>query len=123
MTVLLALNGPQYRTAKADISDAMLRSVAMNDEVQSIDNGAAIERRENKQPVDNGGWSALCTTANGLDMQTPTMHFLRTIGEKAWFGWTDSPRIEELRVAWVDAPDVEEQKKIAEAIQLQCWID
>ena len=88
-----------------------------------MDWGTAIERRENKQPVDKGGWSALCTTANGLDMQTPTMHFLRTIGEKAWFGWTDSPRIEALRVAWVDAPDVAAQKKIAEAIQLQCWID
>jgi peptide/nickel transport system substrate-binding protein len=122
-TVLLAPNEPHYRKAMADITDAMLRSVGMNVEVQSMDWGTAIERRENKQPVDKGGWSALCTTANGLDMQTPTMHFLRTIGEKAWFGWTDSPRIEELRVAWVDAPDIAAQKKIAEAIQLQCWID
>jgi peptide/nickel transport system substrate-binding protein len=122
-TVLLAPNEPHYRKAMADITDAMLRSVGMNVEVQSMDWGTAIERRENKQPVDKGGWSALCTTANGLDMQTPTMHFLRTIGEKAWFGWTDSPRIEELRVAWVDAPDAAARKKIAEAIQLQCWID
>jgi peptide/nickel transport system substrate-binding protein len=122
-TVLLAPNEPHYRKAMADITDAMLRSVGFNVEDQSMDWGTAIDRRENKQPVDKGGWSALCTTANGLDLQTPTLHFLRTNGEKAWFGWTNSPRIEELRAAWVDAPDVEAQRKIAEAIQLQCWID
>ena len=26
------------------------------------------------RPLDKGGWSVLCTTANGLDMQTPTLH-------------------------------------------------
>jgi peptide/nickel transport system substrate-binding protein len=122
-TVLLAPNEPHYRKAMADITEAMLRSLGMNVDVQSMDWGTAIDRRENKQPAEKGGWSALCTTANGLDMQTPTLHFLRTTGEKAWFGWTKSDRIEELRAAWVDAPDVAAQKKIAEAIQLQCWID
>ena len=90
---------------------------------RSLDWGTAIVRRENKQPVDKGGWSALFTTANGLDMQTPLLHFLRTTGEKAWFGWTNSPRIEELRAAWVDAPDLAAQKQIAADIQRQCWID
>jgi peptide/nickel transport system substrate-binding protein len=88
-----------------------------------MDWGTAIVRRENKQPVDKGGWSALCTTANGLDLQTPTLHFLRATGETAWFGWTKSPRIEELRAAWVEAPDLATQKKIAADIQRQCWID
>ena len=122
-TVLLAPNEPYYRKAMADISDAMLRSAGMNVEVQSMDWGTAIERRENKQPVDKGGWSVLCTTANGLDLQTPTLHFLRTNGEKAWFGWTNSPRIEELRAAWVDAPGLAAQQQIAADIQRQCWID
>jgi peptide/nickel transport system substrate-binding protein len=123
ITVLLAPNEPHYRKAMADITDATLRSVGFNVEDQSMDWGTAIERRENKQSVEKGGWSALCTTANGLDMQTPTLHFLRTNGEKAWFGWTNSPRIEELRAAWVDAPDLAAQQKIAAEIQLQCWID
>ena len=90
---------------------------------ESADWGTAIVRRESKQPVDKGGWSAVFTTANGLDMQTPLLHFLRTTGEKAWFGWTNSPRIEELRAAWVDAPDIAAQKAIAADIQRQCWID
>jgi peptide/nickel transport system substrate-binding protein len=122
-TVLLAPSDPHYRKAMADVAAGMLQSAGFNLEVQSLDWGTAIVRRENKQPVDKGGWSALCTTANGLDMQTPLLHFLRTTGEKAWFGWTDSPRIEELRAAWVDAPDLAAQKQIAADIQRQCWVD
>jgi peptide/nickel transport system substrate-binding protein len=122
-TVLLLPSEPHYRKAMGDVTDAMFRSVGLNVEDQSMDWGTAIERRENKQPVEKGGWSALCTTANGLDMETPLLHFLRTTGEKAWFGWTNSPRIEELRAAWVDAPDQAAEKKIAAEIQLQCWID
>ena len=122
-TVLLAPSEPNYRKAMADVSAGMLKAVGFNLEVQSMDWGTAIVRRENKQPVDRGGWSALCSTANGLDMQTPLLHFLRTTGETAWFGWTSSPRIEELRAAWADAPDLAAQKQIAADIQRQCWID
>src|SRR3984885_3874360 len=122
-TVLLAPTDPHYRKAMADVGAAMLTDAGFNLDVQSMDWGTAIERRENKQPVDKGGWSALFTTANGLDMQKPLLHFLRTTGEKAWFGWTNSPRIEELRATWLDAPDLAAQKKIAADIQLQCWID
>ena len=121
--VVLMPNDPHYRKAMADVTLEMLRAVGMNVDPQAMDWGTAIVRRENKQPVDKGGWSTLCTTANGLDMQTPTLHFLRTNGEKAWFGWTDSPRIEALRAAWVDAPDLPAQKKIAADIQRQCFID
>ena len=122
-TVLLAPSDPHYRKAMADVGAGMLKDAGLNLEVQSLDWGTAIVRRESKQPVDKGGWSALFTTANGLDMQTPLLHFLRTTGEKAWFGWTNSPRIEELRAAWVDAPDLAAQKAIAADIQRQCWID
>lgn len=122
-TVLLAPNDPHYRKAMADVTGGMLQTLGFNLDIQSLDWGTAIVRRESKEPVDKGGWSALCTTANGLDMQTPSLHFLRTTGQKAWFGWTDSPRIEELRAAWVDAPDLASQKQIAADIQRQCWID
>jgi peptide/nickel transport system substrate-binding protein len=122
-TVLISPSEPPFRKAMADVAGPMLVSAGLNVEVQSMDWGTAIVRRENKQPVDKGGWSALCTTANGLDLQTPTLHFLRATGETAWFGWTKSPRIEELRAAWVDAPDLATQKQIAADIQRQCWID
>jgi peptide/nickel transport system substrate-binding protein len=122
-TVLLSPSEPPFRKAMADVAGPMLVSAGLNVEVQSMDWGTAITRRESKQPVDKGGWSALCTTANGLDLQTPTLHFLRATGETAWFGWTKSPRIEELRAAWVEAPDLATERQIAADIQRQCWID
>ncbi len=122
-TVLLAPGEPHYRKAMADVSYGMLTAAGFNVDVQSMDWGTAVVRREMKAPVDKGGWSVLCTTANGLDMQTPTLHFLRTTGDKAWFGWTKSDRIEDLRAAWVDAPDAAAQQAIAVEIQKQCWID
>jgi len=79
-TVLLAPSDPHYRKAMADVGAGMLKETGFNLDVQSLDWGTAIVRRENKQPVDKGGWSALFTTANGLDMQTPLLHFLRTTG-------------------------------------------
>ena len=122
-TVLLAPSDPHYRKAMADVGAEMLKSAGLMSRIQSMDWGTAVVRRENRQPVDKGGWSALSTTANGLDMQTPLLHFLRTTGEKAWFGGTNSQRIEELRAAWVDAPVLAAQQQIAADIQRQCWID
>ncbi len=121
--VLLSPGEPYYRKAMSDVGAAMMQAAGLNLEIQSMDWGTAIVRREIKKPVDQGGWSVVFTTANGLDMQTPLLHFLRTTGEKAWFGWTNSPKIEELRGAWADAPDVATQKKLAAEIQRQCWID
>jgi peptide/nickel transport system substrate-binding protein len=37
----------------------------------------------------------------------------------AWWGWPNSPKLEQLREAWFDAPDLATQKKICEQIQLQ----
>ena len=101
--------------------DALLREAGINVDAQSMDWGTAIVRREIKKPVAEGGWSALCSTANGLDMQTPMLHFLRTTGEAGWFGWAKSEKIEELRAAWVDAPTEEAQKKVAAEMQVECF--
>jgi peptide/nickel transport system substrate-binding protein len=61
----------------------------------------------------------------GLDQYNPVGHaYLHGQGETAGQpGWPSSPRIEELRTQWLDAPDVAAQKKIAEEIQLQAFVD
>lgn len=38
-------------------------------------------------------------------------------GEKAWFGWPTSPRIEALRDAWYGATDLAAEQRIARALQ------
>ena len=55
-------------------------------------------------------------------MTTPALNSpLRGNGETAWFGWPTDPKLEEMRTAWFNAPSVEEQKKIAEQMQVQAF--
>ena len=42
---------------------------------------------------------------------------LRGTAEKAWFGWPNDPKMEELREAWFNASDPAASKKAAEAVQ------
>ena len=42
-------------------------------------------------------------------------------GDKAWFGWPNSPRIEKLRDDWFNAPDAAAQKKATDGIQAAVW--
>ena len=48
-----------------------------------MDWGTVIVRRENNQPVDKGGWSAVCTTANGLGHADPNAAFPARHGREA----------------------------------------
>jgi peptide/nickel transport system substrate-binding protein len=53
----------------------------------------------------------------------PAGHAFRTSGEKAWFGWPTSQKIEAMRYAWIDAPDLAAQKKIADEMQRQWFVE
>jgi peptide/nickel transport system substrate-binding protein len=112
-----------YRKAMGEITVDMMRSVGLNVDYVAVDWGTAAVRRDNKGPLDKGGWSALCTTLSGLDLQNPTGHAFRTTGETGWFGWADSPKIAQLRNEWMDSSDLEAQKRIAVEMQKQWWID
>ena len=45
---------------------------------------------------------------------------VRGNGKKAWFGWPNDAKLEELREAWMDATDPAAQMKLAEQIQARC---
>lgn len=122
-TALMVATDTNYRKAMGDVGAAMMRSVGLTVDYQAVDWGTAVQRRENKAPVEKGGWSGLFTTLSGLDLQVPSGHAFRANGEKAWFGWVSSPRIEELRAAWLDAVDLPTEQRIAADIQRQWWID
>ena len=63
-----------------------------------------------------------CTLIDGTYNFTPGGNsWLRGNGE--WIGWPKSARLEELCQAWLDAPDLEAEKKVCRALQLQFWQD
>jgi len=102
----------------------MLKRAGMNVDVQSMDWGSVIQRRASKESLDKGGWSVFFTSFNGLDQLNPATHIaLRGNGARSWFGWLDSPKLEELHGAWMKAPDLAAQKDIARQMQQQAFID
>jgi peptide/nickel transport system substrate-binding protein len=55
-------------------------------------------------------------SSHWIDRSIPNIHpfgnpNLRADGKAGYDGWPDSPRIEELRLAWLDAGDLEAARK------------
>ena len=106
----------------AEVAADMLRRVGFNLDFQQMDWGTHIQRRNNRGPVDQGGWSVFCTTWEGLDVSVPGSHQpMRGNGANAWAGWPTIPRLEELREAWFEAADLEAEQRIAQEIQRTVW--
>jgi hypothetical protein len=80
--------------------------------------------RASKKPLDQGGWSLLCSAFSGIDLYTPANNpGLRGNGGAAWFAWPISPILERSRDAWFAAPDLASQKQIAATMQTQALHD
>jgi peptide/nickel transport system substrate-binding protein len=106
----------------AQVAADLLRRIGFNMDLQAMDWGTHIQRRNNRGPVDQGGWSAFCTTWEGLDVSVPGSHQpIRGHGANAWAGWPTMPQLEELREAWFEAPDLEAERRIAAEIQRTVW--
>ncbi len=121
--VMVATDLPSLQ-AIGEVGADMLKRAGINVDVQATDWGSVIQRRASKAPVDKGGWSVFFTSFFGIDQFTPATHLgLRGNGEDGWFGWCNSPRLEQLRDAWFEAPDMAAQKTIAVQIQEQAFRD
>jgi peptide/nickel transport system substrate-binding protein len=106
----------------AEVAADLMRHIGFNVDFQMMDWGTHIQRRTNRGPVDQGGWSAFCTSWEGLDVSVPGSHQpIRGHGATAWAGWPTIPRLEELREEWFQTADIEVEKRIAEEIQRVVW--
>lgn len=106
------------------VATDMLQKVGMNVDSATSDWGTLLQRRGNKNPVDQGGWSMVVALFGGIDLANPGGHpLLRGNGQGAWFGWPEAPKLEALRDQWFDAPNLEEQQRIGREIQQQFFVD
>ena len=124
VVMLMVTDLPQYHGA-CDVLAEQMKRVGLNVDYLSMDYNTMAQRRENRGPVDKGGWSGFITNGwYGTDMLTPVTHTsLRGNGAKGWTGWPDSPKLESLRRAWMDTTSQDQQKRIAVEMQKQAWID
>lgn len=106
----------------SEVAADLLRRVGFNLDFQAMDWGTQIQRRTNRNPVDQGGWSVFCTTWEGLDVSVPGSHQpLRGNGAQAWSGWPTLPRLEALREQWFEASDLAGEQRIAQEMQRVAW--
>jgi peptide/nickel transport system substrate-binding protein len=110
--------------ALADVGVDMMQKVGLNVEPRYTDWGTMLQSLAKTDPVEQGGWSAFHTYWSGLDQFDPAVHvWIRGNGRAASRGWPTSPRLEALRDAWLSAGDLADQKRIAEDIQRQVFVD
>jgi peptide/nickel transport system substrate-binding protein len=110
--------------ALADVGVDMMQKAGLNVEARYTDWGTMLQSLAKTDPVGRGGWSAFFTYWSGLDQFDPAVHvWIRGNGRAASRGWPTSPKLEVLRDAWLSAGDLADQKRIAEDIQRQVFID
>jgi peptide/nickel transport system substrate-binding protein len=113
---------PSAYDALCQVAEGSFRKVGLNIEVQTTDWGTVTQRRNNTGPLDKGGWSLFPSGFPSVDAGNPVLlGGLRANGKDAWVGWPDNPKLEALRENWIDSDDAAERKRIAAAIQLECF--
>ncbi len=108
--------------ALCQVARDLFEQAGLNVAYESMDWATLLRRRASREPAEKGGWTAFCTTYEGLALATPASHQpLRGTGLDGWFGWPTSPRIETLRDAWFAAPDLALQRALCAEMQLLAW--
>jgi peptide/nickel transport system substrate-binding protein len=125
-TVLMVPTDSPRLKVFGDVAADMMHRVGLNVDYAATDFGAMLHRRNNKSPVEQGGWSAFVTGGPGWDWMNPAGHIaMRGNGDQpgALAGWYVGPRVEALRNSWFAATTLADQQKICADIQQQCLID
>jgi peptide/nickel transport system substrate-binding protein len=106
-------------SALTQVAIDLFRRLEVNLDIALTDWGTVVQRRNNREPVERGGWSVSMYAFSSMDFLTPaTNPTLRANGAGAWPGWPNIPALEALRDAWFEAPELAARQAIARDIQL-----
>jgi len=117
VVILHPTDNKQVSTQPVVIADA-LRKAGFTVDLQSMDWQTLVGRRASDKPPAEGGWNVHATTGPLVGISDPLRNqTVAANGKRAWFGWPDVPKIEELRQQFARTSNPAEAKKIAEEIQ------
>ena len=103
--------------AQGEITADILKKIGMNVDFVATDWGTVGQRRASKNEPGKGGWSMFHTWHAGADCATIAGNVgVRANGEKAWFGWPNSPATEKGVEAWFASSTPETEKAAIAAI-------
>ncbi|WP_105431399.1 ABC transporter substrate-binding protein [Neorhizobium sp. T6_25] len=104
------------------VSEALLKSLGMNVELQTMDLGTFYTRRTKMDTVDKGGWSIFHAGWNVTDILDPSTHLgLQATGMTTWPGWPTDPDLEALRFDWIQAGTDDMRASIARKIEMRTF--
>jgi peptide/nickel transport system substrate-binding protein len=110
------------RTQPVVVAQA-LRDVGFTVDLQAMDWQTLVGRRANQAPPAEGGWNMFITNWVGADVFNPIVNNM--VGGQGpnggWFGWPEDPELEAMRLAFARAGSAEEQRQIAEQIQIRVY--
>lgn len=100
-----------------EMTNDLLRRLGMNVELVTSDWATVVQRRNNRNPPDRGGWNIFHTWNTGASMSNPIQN-LPLRGQAGWFGWYENAAMETLATAWLAAETREERVAIAAQMQV-----
>jgi peptide/nickel transport system substrate-binding protein len=107
----LAAQDLQITKAQGEVTADLLRRLGMNVDFNAIDWGTNAARRAQKSPPGQGGWQMFHTWHAGAVCIDPSSYTaIRANGDKAWFGWPTSAKVEAEIEAWYGAKNLDEEK-------------
>jgi peptide/nickel transport system substrate-binding protein len=117
VVILQPTDVPPYGDYAA-ITAELLRRIGMNVDLVATDWGTVTQRRTNRGPVEQGGWSIFVVGVNGPALLNPAVNFLvRGQGARGYFGWYQNDDVERLTAEWLEAEHDADRNRLADAIQ------
>ncbi|MDX1540979.1 MAG: ABC transporter substrate-binding protein, partial [Geminicoccaceae bacterium] len=104
----------------APVAKQLLERGGFKVDMQSMDWQTLVSRRAKKEPPSEGGWNAFLTSWVAADVLNPiSTAGLKANCDEAWFGWACDEELENMRDQFAKSTDPEEQKRLAEEIQVR----
>ncbi len=105
-----------------DVTADLLKKIGFNVDLQVMDWGTVLQRRQSKSPVESGGWSIFHTWATSQGMMNPLLNlYIRGQGQSGWAGWYEDPAIEALVNEWTFSGDEAQSQRLMDAIQMRAF--
>ena len=121
--VILAPGDVSVLKAQPIVAAQLLREAGFKVDLQATDWQSVVSRRASQKPPKEGGWNIFFTNFNSSDLANPIASTaINGRGKNGgWFGWSDDPKVEQLKDAFARSTSLEEQKKIAAEIQKEVY--
>ena len=118
---LNATDSPANNAATLTMAEAFRRA-GLTMDVPAMDWATLTQRRNRREPQDQGGWNLFVTIANVFDAQNPlTNLYLASPCEGGLAGWPCDEELERLRRAWWEEPDGTKRRALLEQVQARAY--